>query len=263
MRIPGSWTIARPFGVPVRIHWSVPVCALLAGGLEVSPGAWLAYLLLVLIHEAGHAFVVRRVGGRATALDILGFGGLCWWDGEVTALGRACIAWGGIWAQMIVFAIVGVAVLLLGHPSSRFADQMIEVALTSNLWLMGINLLPIPPLDGKEAWTLFPLLRRRWFGPRVDASMLRSRDRSLPRATSISERAPAPRAVTRVRVIAPRLDRTEIARPTPGDDLEFDEASFTPEAEAVIERARAIAREAAQSPDREGPPDRDRGRGSA
>ena len=49
MRIPGSWTIARPFGVPVRIHWSVPVCALLAGGLEVSPGAWLAYLLLVLI----------------------------------------------------------------------------------------------------------------------------------------------------------------------------------------------------------------------
>lgn len=160
MRIPGSWTIARPFGVPVRIHWSVPVCALLAGGLEVSPGAWLAYLLLVLIHEAGHAFVVRRVGGRATALDILGFGGLCWWDGEVTALGRACIAWGGIWAQMIVFAIVGVAVLFLGHPSSRFANQMIEVALTSNLWLMGINLLPIPPLDGGHAALLLAGARR-------------------------------------------------------------------------------------------------------
>jgi len=81
MRIPGSWTVARPFGVPIRIHWSVAVCALLAGGIHYAPGAWVAYLLLVLIHEAGHAFVVRRVGARALSLDVLGCGGLCQWEG--------------------------------------------------------------------------------------------------------------------------------------------------------------------------------------
>jgi hypothetical protein len=116
MRIAGSWTVARPFGVPIRLHWSIPVCALLAGGLRVAPGAWLAYLLLVLIHEAGHAFVVRRVGARALALDVLGFGGLCWWEGSVTPIQRACIAWGGVWAQMVVLAVTGACVLLLGMP---------------------------------------------------------------------------------------------------------------------------------------------------
>ena len=49
MRIPGSWTVARPFGVPVRIHWSVPLFALLAGGIKIAPGAWLAAVLLVLL----------------------------------------------------------------------------------------------------------------------------------------------------------------------------------------------------------------------
>ncbi len=262
MRIPGSWTIARPFGVPVRIHWSVPVCALLAGGFAVAPGAWLAYLLLVLFHEAGHAFVVRRVGARATALDILGFGGLCWWEGEVTALQRACIAWGGIWAQMIIFAVTGIAVLSLGRPANGFANQMVDVALVSNLWLIGVNLLPIPPLDGKDAWTLFPLLRRR-LSRRIDPSLPPALQRALSRSGSISV-APAERPTKlrvasptrsvgtpspsggRVRVVAPHLDRRAIESPSPHDD--FDESSFTPEAEAVIERARAIAREAARDP---------------
>src|SRR5262245_9556225 len=162
MRTPGSWTVARPFGVPIRIHWSVPVCALLAGGLHVAPGAWLAYLLLILIHEAGHALVVRRVGARALALDVLGFGGLCWWEGAVTPIQRACIAWGGVWAQMVVLAIAGACVLLFGKPAHPFVAQMVDVAIVSNLWLIGVNLLPIPPLDGKDAWSLFPLLRRRF-----------------------------------------------------------------------------------------------------
>lgn len=256
MRIPGSWTIARPFGVPVRIHWSVPVCAFLAGGFSVAPGAWLAYLLLVLIHEAGHAFVVRRVGARANALDVLGFGGLCWWEGEVTPLQRACIAWGGIWAQMIVFAVTGIAVLLLGHPSHWFAKQMVDVALMSNLWLIGINLLPIPPLDGKDAWTLFPLLRRR-FSRRIDPSLPRSVQRALSRSGSIAittaDRTSKHRATARLRVVAPDLDRRAIDAPSPPDD--FDESSFTPEAEAVIERARAIAREAARDGGQAPPPD--------
>lgn len=222
--MPGSWTVARPFGVPIRLHWSIPVCALLAGGFRFAPGAWLAYLLLILIHEAGHAYVVRRVGARALALDVLGFGGLCWWEGSVTPIQRACIAWGGVWAQMVVLAIAGAGVLVLGMPSHPFAAQMVEVALWSNLWLIGLNLLPIPPLDGKEAWSLFPLLRRRF---------------ALRRAA---------RASARVRVlVVPHLDSKQIASPPPAT-ADAGDPELTPEVLAVIERARAIAREAAMDP---------------
>jgi Zn-dependent protease len=263
MRISGSLTVARPFGVPVRIHWSVLLFAFFAGQFSFAPGAWLAYLLLILIHEAGHAFVVRRVGARATALDVLGFGGLCWWEGEVTPLQRACIAWGGIWAQLVVLVVTAVCVGFLGHPASKFADDMVNVALWSNLWLIGMNLLPIPPLDGKEAWSLFPLLRRRLAlrrelrrtsiagAARSSASLDRtsshsSLDRTSPAArgsASTGPRVAAPSA--RIRLIAPRLDPRQIRNPTAVED-DIDESSFTPEVEAVLERARAIARDAAR-----------------
>jgi|GEM_PF-673054 len=240
MRIPGSWTIARPYGVPIRIHWSVPVCALLAGGLHLAPGAWLAYLLLVLLHEAGHAYVVHRVGARPIALEVLGFGGLCWWKGTVTPIQRACIAWGGVWAQLLVLAVAGVAVLALGKPGNLFAADMVDVALVSNLWLIGVNLLPIPPLDGKEAWQLVPLLRRRFAA------------RAAMRGVAAQPATAAPGARFRfVRVVAPRLDPATIARPTRADAIDdgFDEHSLTPEVEDVLERVRSIvAREASRDP---------------
>lgn len=260
MRIPGSWTVARPFGVPVRIHWSVPLFALLAGGARIAPGAWLAALLLVLLHEAGHAFVVHRVGARATALDVLGFGGLCWWEGEVTPLQRAYIAWGGIWAQLVVFAVTAACVAVLGDPANAFVADMVRVALWSNLWLIGINLLPIPPLDGKEAWSLFPLLRRRFARRRAARASFTSAaatssllDR-LASSGGASARAPLSKAGpgARLHVLAPRLDPKQIQNPTAVAD-DVDESSFTPEVEAVLDRARAIARAAARDVPRDAP----------
>lgn len=239
MRIAGSWTIARPFGVPIRIHWSVPVCALLAGGIRYAPGAWLAFLLLVLVHEAGHAFVVRRTGARVTSLEILGIGGLCQWEGSVTPLQRACIAWGGVWAQMVVLLAAGLGVLLLGRPGHWFAAQMVDVALVSNLWLIGLNLLPIRPLDGHEAWALFPLLRRR-FARRRRSVLVLPRS-SLPQG----HRPPAPAA--RDAGVAFR-----VAAPPPPSAAhragELDELDYTPEVLDVLERTRAIARDAARDP---------------
>ncbi|MBK8253323.1 MAG: hypothetical protein IPK82_11745 [Polyangiaceae bacterium] len=246
MRITGTWTIAKPFGVPVRIHWSVPLFAFLAGGVHFAPGAWIAALLLVLIHEAGHAFVVKRVGARPIALDVLGFGGLCWWEGSVTPIGRACIAWGGVWAQMIVLALTLIGVAIWGRPEQPFYNQMIDVAITSNLWLIGINLLPIAPLDGKEAWSLFPLLKRRFSRraapAKTESVLIRA---ALPppemRTQTKNSKTPAPAPM-------PSKKPTKNAFP-PLDAYEPAEDDFTAEARAVIERARAIAREAStQSP---------------
>lgn len=246
MRIAGSWTIARPFGVPLRIHWSVPVCALLAGGVRVAPGAWLAFLLLVIIHEMGHLLVVRRAGARPVALDILGIGGLCSWEGSVTPIQRACIAWGGVWAQMVVLVITSALVLLLGRPASPFANQMVDVAITSNLWLIGLNLLPLPPLDGAEAWSLFSILHRR-FRARREARHAARRAADVGAAPMIivpPRRAPVVRE-------APRVTRPATGGPShkPRDDFDdIADGDYTPEVLEVLERTRSIARDAARDP---------------
>lgn len=251
MRIAGSWTIARPFGVPLRVHWSVPVCAFLAGGLRIAPGAWLAFLLLVLVHEAGHALVVRRTGARITALELLGFGGLCRWEGHVTPLARACIAWGGVWAQLAVLAVTGAALLAFGAPSHPFAAQMVDVATVGNLWLMGVNLLPIRPLDGEEAWALFPLLRRRLDARRAARQLLQGG------ASGGSPGLTAARG-GRVTIAIPRIAPPSYVPPPAHDDAgepdSFGEDDYTPEVREVLERTRAIAREAARDPTGAGRP---------
>ncbi|HVV86735.1 MAG TPA: hypothetical protein VHE35_26940 [Kofleriaceae bacterium] len=63
-------------------------------------------------------------------------------------------------------------------------QQLVGALTVGNVWLMAINLLPIPPLDGAEAWPLFPLLwrhvrdgRRRRRRARATRSTLRTLER--------------------------------------------------------------------------------------
>jgi Zn-dependent protease len=163
----GFLVVGRLFGVPVRVHWAMPLGALWFSRFRVEPVVWAAFFGLVLAHELGHALVVRANRARATSVEVHVFGGLCRWRGEVTPLGRAAIAWGGIWAQMVVLALALLWAGLAGPAGSDAEWQVRSVCVSSNLWMIGLNLLPIPPLDGSEAWKLFPLLRtrirRRWW----------------------------------------------------------------------------------------------------
>lgn len=160
----GYWTIARLRGAPIRLHWTLIVGALYFGRL--NPAIWVAFALLILIHEIGHALIVMRFGLKVVAVDVLGFGGLCHWQGHASQTERAWIAWGGVLAQgalyLATLAIVGV----VGAPIS---DPWWGVYVTfthTNLWLIGFNLLPIRPLDGATAWGLFKLKYDLWRGTR-------------------------------------------------------------------------------------------------
>jgi Zn-dependent protease len=153
----GYWKIAEVRGVPVRLHWSLPVGMLLLGGL--SPLFWVAFVALVLLHEAGHAFLVRRYGFRVLAIDITGFGGLCRWEGFASDHQRSVIAWGGVAAQALLLVVSLAVVLVFGWPSSWVGRSLASVFIQSNLLVMAINLLPFRPFDGAEAWQL----PRRWY----------------------------------------------------------------------------------------------------
>jgi len=151
-----------PGGVPIRIHVLTPLGALVFTGFRFAPGAWVGFLLLVLLHEMGHALLVMRYRLRVSSIDLHAYGGLCRWSGQATDWERAVIAWGGVVAQAALWAVTVGVVAVFGYPRDMFARELVEVFTRTNLWLMLINLAPFPPLDGVEAWRGVGELRRRW-----------------------------------------------------------------------------------------------------
>jgi len=184
----GYLTLGRWRGAPVRAHWTLPVGALVFGQGRFVPGFWLGFFLLVLVHELGHAVLVRRYRQRVVSIDVHGLGGVCRWSGatiesgtlegfpsppamvrgeqsspahHASAIERAKIAWGGVLAQAVALVGAHVALAFAGPPESAFAAQLAAVFTTTNLWMIAINLIPMPPLDGAEAWKLLGLWAQR------------------------------------------------------------------------------------------------------
>jgi stage IV sporulation protein FB len=147
----------------LRIHFLTPVGALLVSGGSVDGPKWLAYFFLVLLHEFGHAIAVWRGGLRVLAIDVLPIGGLCRYAGIATPLQESVIAFAGVWAQLLAFAVAWPLHRYFGPAMSSQVRDFVWVFTTPNLIIAAINLIPIPPLDGADAWALFPRLYRRVF----------------------------------------------------------------------------------------------------
>lgn len=138
---------------PIRVHWSTPLVAFVLTGFSIVPGAWLGFLVLVLVHEIGHALAARSVGAQVLSVNAHGFGGTCEWYGDVTWRQRALVAWGGVAAQMVLYFAARFAAIVI--PTWGFFGDFLYTLTVTNLILIVVNLLPIRPLDGAEAWKLF------------------------------------------------------------------------------------------------------------
>jgi len=152
----GSFTLGRVRGSPIRVHWTTFLAALVFTGFD--PPAWLGFFLLVVAHELGHALFVWRYRYRVTAIEVNGLGGLCHWSGDPTEKEHAAIAWGGVVAQALLFVATTLALRFAGPPPNAIVASVAKVFTTVNVWMMLINLMPIPPLDGARAWRLLPIL---------------------------------------------------------------------------------------------------------
>ncbi|MFK7999131.1 MAG: hypothetical protein AB8H86_06020, partial [Polyangiales bacterium] len=73
----GYLTLFHYRGVPVKVHWSFPLGALFLGGFTFRPGFWLGFFALIVLHEMGHAFLVRLRRLRSLEIMVHGFGGYC------------------------------------------------------------------------------------------------------------------------------------------------------------------------------------------
>jgi stage IV sporulation protein FB len=153
----GWWTIARFRGAPIRLHWTLPLAAFALGRFAFLPAFWLAFALLIFIHELGHALMVVRYGLGLSEIAVHGLGGYCRHDRSGSRFQEAAVAWGGVLAQLLALFVTCAVRLVLGEPRSPHLALFVSVLTTTNLWIMAFNLLPIEPLDGAKAWPLFRL----------------------------------------------------------------------------------------------------------
>jgi Zn-dependent protease len=160
--------VARVYGIPVSIHWSVLVilwlftwslASLLPG---VAPGHaeatyWLAglcgavvLLVSLLAHEAMHAIVARRNGIEVKGLKLWLLGGVARLGSEAKtpqADFRVAVA-GPATSLVVAAAFAGIAVIL---RATGAADLVVGVSwwlAAINLVLGLFNLIPGAPLDG-------------------------------------------------------------------------------------------------------------------
>lgn len=187
----GYFTIGRVRGAPIRVHWSAPLGAVAFTGFSLSPGLWAGFFLLVVLHELGHAALVRHFGHEVTAVRVHAFGGDCAFSGDVTAAEDGVIAWGGILVQATLWIAATVALLVAGPPSSPIVEALAVTFTTVNARSILFNLLPIPPLDGHRAWPLLPLLWEARQERREHRRMRRARQGEKRPDRGVGDRAAA------------------------------------------------------------------------
>lgn len=168
-------TLFRLFGAPVSFHWSVLLIVLLALLFSRDPATVMsgiaAYLALIVAHEAGHAWVARHNRLRVHALRIFPLHGLCHYENARTPGQEIAVAWGGVGAQMLLFALAIALSLLSPHLPEPLRSPLGAVVLVwgpMNLLNAILNLLPIPPLDGRIAWGVVPWALQRLRRKRAD-----------------------------------------------------------------------------------------------
>ncbi|MBL0920687.1 MAG: hypothetical protein IBJ10_01015 [Phycisphaerales bacterium] len=194
---PMGWalTVGRVAGIRVRLHllfivyataqilYSIPRDTL---GVGFTALAMTSLFVIVLLHEFGHCFACRAVGGEADDILMWPLGGLAtvsppheWRAHLITTLGGPAVnaALTPVFAGLLMLAGQGDAVLFNPFRPSVAVGAMGSwwlVALWwlhyTNLLILGFNmLLPLFPLDGGR--TLQAVLwRRMGYAPSMDVA---------------------------------------------------------------------------------------------
>ena len=172
--------LARIAGVDIFVHWSVVALVPMAWVVvddwtEAVVGA-VTLILLILAHEAGHAYFARRRRLEVLGLVVYPFIGYCMHSAGEFEEDEIYVAWGGVVAQAIVLvAAAAIAWLLssLSISAPSYVYPIFLVLITLNICLIILNLWPAEPLDGGTAWKILGIWRDKYMsrrtGPRTSA----------------------------------------------------------------------------------------------
>ncbi len=156
--VPGAVRLFHVFEIPVFLHWSWGVVALLLIGYRqteygsfVGPALeYVGLFAIVLLHELGHALACRSVGGEASHILLWPLGGVA----HVRPPQRPGAVLWSIAAGPLVNLVLGVAAfvayLALPQGTPPWLGQAIEVFWAVNAVLFVFNMIPVYPLDGGQ-----------------------------------------------------------------------------------------------------------------
>ena len=161
IRIDKLTEVMRFRGVPVYVHWSVLLIAILIL-LNVihNPASSLlgltAYLGVLLIHESGHLIAAQRMRCEVLSIQLYPIFGITKFETPWSRFDHCVIAWGGVIAQAVVALPVILWVLMFGYTRFEPVNAVLVLLGFFSLGIAVFNLLPIPPLDGATAWAIIP-----------------------------------------------------------------------------------------------------------
>jgi len=162
------WYLGRWFRIPVSMHWTVllvfPWLWLMMQSIVAALIGSLAYLLLLVTHELGHAAMAHWRGATVEGITLSGLHGQTSHAYPRNELDDILIAWSGVGAQLLVLLLAMTARYFLldtGSPIVSFiAGPVLMVFTLWNLFLIIVALLPIGPMDGYRAWRIIPYVRK-------------------------------------------------------------------------------------------------------
>lgn len=158
---PGAFPLFKLRGIQVSVHWTWFVALYFLyqfSGLADSLGWFLATYLslfgIVLMHEFGHAFACRSVGGEAGDIILWPLGGVAFVKPPPRP---GALLWSIAAGPLVNVVLVPITIGLLlvtefALPPEQFEDfrQYVIVVAGINLGLLIFNMMPVYPLDGGQ-----------------------------------------------------------------------------------------------------------------
>lgn len=136
-------------------------------------------IALILTHEIGHALVCRLIDVEVDFLAVSLLMGICaysHWEDEPDERDFILIAWGGVFAQIVLlvpcllgFALLTGSVFMPSYirpDGFGFAHMTWVILIGLNVATILMNLVPLYPFDGEKAWEMTPwrVVRAMWYG---------------------------------------------------------------------------------------------------
>ncbi len=156
-----SLTIGRVAGIPIRLHWSFFLLALLVlaspngttGSVALADAIWLIVLFAsVTLHELAHSLLARRLGLKVRDIVLLPIGGVSQIEAiDISPAIETKVAAVGPLASIVIGVVLLGAALATGAsiwPPALYGGSWLTRVGWLNLLLAGFNLLPALPMDG-------------------------------------------------------------------------------------------------------------------
>ena len=149
----------RLFQIPVHVHpWFWLTLALIGGGLRAHDAASMVIVLMfvlagfisILVHELGHASMIRKYG-LPTEIHLVAFGGFARYpQGYLNRKQSFLVTAAGPGIQFALGMLALVILQVVPIPEASMLRVMLHyLVLVSFFWSI-LNCLPIHPLDGGQ-----------------------------------------------------------------------------------------------------------------